>query len=78
MKKFLMTLTVTMLFMIVATPLFAAGVGETAVLRLTAYIAPKATFILFDEDLHIEANNNNFTYSIQEESGTRLLFVQAV
>ncbi len=77
MKKLAKIVLVALLLAIAATSLFAANANETAVLRLTAYVPEKSTFNTFDDDFVVQSNTNNFSYSIQQWAGTKMLFVVA-
>lgn len=77
MKKLAKAVVVTILLAIATTSLFAANANDTAVIRLTAYIAPKTTFTTFDDSFVVESNAHNFTYAVQEINRTKLLFVVA-
>ncbi len=77
MKKLVKVVVITVLLAIASTSLFAALANETAVIRLTAYIAEKTTFTTFDDMFVVESNAHNFTYTVQETSRTKMLFVVA-
>jgi len=77
MKKLAKTVLVTILLAIVATSLFAASGGQTAVIRLTAYVPERTTFNTFDDEFIVASNANNFSYSVQQWAGTKMLFVMA-
>ncbi len=77
MKKLGKVVAVIILLAIASTSLFAATGNETAVLRLTAYIAEKTTFTTHDDMFIIESNANNFSYEVQETSRTKMLLVTA-
>ena len=77
MKKLARTLAITLLLVVAATSLFAANGNETAVLRLTAYIAEKTTFQTFNDEFVVDSNAYNFSYSVQEWANTKMLFVVA-
>jgi len=77
MKKLARTVLVTILLAIAATSLFAATGSENAVARLTAYIPERTTFSTFDDEFIVASNANNFSYSVQQWTGTKMLFVMA-
>lgn len=77
MKKLAKTVAVIILLAIASTSLFAANANETAVLRLTAYIAEKTTFTTHEDFFVVESNANNFTYTVQESNRTKMLLVTA-
>jgi len=77
-KKLVKILAVTILLSIAATSLFAAKGNETAVLRLTAYIPEKTSFNIFEDDVIVTSNANNFSYAVQEWASTRMLLVTAI
>ncbi|NBK20694.1 MAG: hypothetical protein EOM68_01555 [Spirochaetia bacterium] len=77
MKKLAKTLAVVLLLVLATTSLFAANGNETAVLRLTAYISEKTTFNTSDDEFIVASNAHNFSYSVQQWAGTKMLFVVA-
>ncbi len=77
MKKTAKTLLVTVILAIAATSLFAANGNETAVLRLTAYIAEKTTFSTLDDEFVVASNAHNFSYSVQQWADTKMLMIVA-
>jgi hypothetical protein len=77
MKK-LATITLTIILMaLLSSSLFAAGIKETAVLRLTAYIPERTTFSADEFGFQVASNAHNFTYSVFEQGMDRTLFVVA-
>jgi len=74
MKK-LVTLVLTAFFL--SSALFAAGMNDTAVLRLHAYIPERTTFTADEFGFSVASNANNFSYSVAEEGTNRTLFVVA-
>jgi hypothetical protein len=76
-KKLAKTLLVTILLALAASSLFAINGNETAVLRLTAYVPEKTTFNTFDDEFIVASNAYNFSYSVQQMTGTKMLFVVA-
>ncbi|MDY0288182.1 MAG: hypothetical protein RBR15_05080 [Sphaerochaeta sp.] len=77
MKKLAKTVAIAILVALATTSLFAANGNQTAVARLTAYIAERTTFTTFDGTFVVESNAYNFTYSVEENNRTRMLFVVA-
>jgi hypothetical protein len=63
---------------ILSSALFAAGMQETAVLKLRAYIPERNTFTANEfGSFEVDSNAYNFSYSIAEEGYSRTLFVVA-
>ncbi|MDT4762059.1 hypothetical protein [Sphaerochaeta sp. PS] len=77
MKKLATTLTIIILLAVATSSLFSANANNTAVLRLTAYIAEKTTITANDDGFIITSNTDNFSYSVQENANARMLFVVA-
>jgi hypothetical protein len=74
MKK-LVTTVLTALFLSFA--LFAAGMNDTAVVRLHAYVPERTTFTADEFGFSVASNAYNFTYSVAEEGVNRTLIVVA-
>jgi len=77
MKRIAKTLLVTILLAVAATSLFAVSGNETAVIRLTAYVPERTTFNTFNDEFIVASNTYNFSYSVQQMSSTKMLFVIA-
>ena len=77
MKKLVKTALVTILLSIAATSLFAVSGSETAVIRLTAYVPEKTTFNTYEDEFIVASNAHNFSYSVLQRAGTKMLFVIA-
>ena len=77
MKKLAKTVAITILVALATTSLFAANGNQTAVARLTAYIAERTTFTTYDDTFAVDSNAHNFTYSVAENNRTKMLFVVA-
>jgi hypothetical protein len=61
-----------------SSALFAAGMQDTAVLKLHASIPERNTFTADESGyFEVESNAYNFTYSVAEEGANRMLFVVA-
>ena len=77
MKK-LATITLTIILMaLLSSSLFAAGVNDTVVLKLHAYIPERTTFIADEFGFQVSSNAYNFTYSVFEQGIDRTLVVVA-
>ena len=77
MKKLAKTILVAILLSLAATSLFAISGNETAVIRLTAYVPEKTTFTTFEDEFIVATNAHNFSYSVQQWAGTKMLMVVA-
>lgn len=78
MKKFKAIILTAILMTVFSTALFAAGMQDTAVLKLHAYIPERNTFTANEFGyFEVESNAYNFTYSVAEEGTNRMLFVVA-
>jgi hypothetical protein len=76
MKK-LLTITATALLLTFASSSLFAVTNSTATLKLVAVVTAKTTFQASDYGISVVSNNNRFSYSYQDESDTRTLFVVA-
>ncbi len=77
MKKFKTIIQIIVLMTIFSSALFSAGIRETAVLKLTAYIPAKTTFTATDFGFDVATNNSNFTYSVLQQGMNKTLYVVA-
>ena len=78
MKKFKAIILTAILMTVFSSALFAAGMQDTAVLKLHAYIPETNTFTANEFGyFEVESNANNFTYLVAEEGTNRMLFVVA-
>lgn len=78
MKKFKAIILTAILMTVFSSALFAAGMQDTAVLKLHAYIPETNTFTANELGyFEVESNAYNFTYSVAEEGTNRMLFVVA-
>ncbi|HPY44376.1 MAG TPA: hypothetical protein PLX62_07005 [Bacteroidales bacterium] len=72
MKK----LVTTILILIVSSLLFGAAIGESVVLYLRGYIAPRAEFYTFEDgSFDYTANVCNFSCKVQDVGSFRMLNV---
>lgn len=72
MKK----LVTTFLIIIVSSLLFGAAIGESVVLYLKGYIAPRAEFFMLDDGtFEYMANACNFSYEVKDVGSFRMLNV---
>jgi hypothetical protein len=74
MKKALIMIA-TILLTIATSQAFASS--DTAVLKLVAVIPPKATFHVAGNGVSVDANNDRFSYTLQENGENRTLVVVA-
>ncbi len=77
MKKLTTIITTIILMTLLSTSLFAAGMNDTAVLKLHAYIPERTTFTADEFGFQIASNAYNFTYSVVEQGMDKTLFVIA-
>lgn len=78
MKKFKTIILTIILMTVFSSVLFAAGMQETVVLKLHAYIPAKTTFTANEFGyFEVESNAYNFSYSIAEKGTSRMLSVVA-
>ncbi|MGH0053173.1 MAG: hypothetical protein ACQ5SW_07290 [Sphaerochaetaceae bacterium] len=78
MKKSIAIILTAILMTVFSSALFAAGMQDTAVLRLHAYIPEKSTFTANEAgQFEVASNAENFSYSVAQEGATRTLFVVA-
>ncbi|NLL24495.1 MAG: hypothetical protein GX261_03375 [Spirochaetales bacterium] len=69
-------LLTTLLILIVSSLLFGAAIGESVVLYLKGYIAPRAEFFAFEDGaFEYVTNACNFTFEIQDVGSFRMLNV---
>ena len=77
MKKFATIALTIILMALLSSSLFAAGMNDTAVLKLHAYIPERTTFSADESGFTVASNAYNFTYSVAEQGMDRTLFVVA-
>ncbi len=77
MKKSATIITTIILMALLSSSLFAAGVNDTVVLKLHAYIPERTTFTADEFGFQVASNAYNFTYSVFEQGMDRTLFVVA-
>ena len=77
MKKFTTIALTVILMTILSSSLFAAGINDTVVLKLHAYIPERTSFTASEFGFQVSSNANNFTYSVTEQGMNRTLFVVA-
>ncbi|MGE4454444.1 MAG: hypothetical protein AB7D92_07895 [Sphaerochaeta sp.] len=78
MKKFKAIILTAILMTIFSSALFAAGMQDTAVLKLHAYIPERNTFTANElGQFEVASNSYNFSYSVAEQGVNRTLYVVA-
>lgn len=76
MKKLAVTI-ISVILISCCSALFAAGMNDTAVLTLRAYIPERTVFSADEFGFNVTSNANNFSYSVTEDGYNRTLFVVA-
>ncbi len=76
MKKFRI-MTITLILLSLSALLFSAGINDTVVLHLKAYIPERTTFIEYGGEIFVDSNAYNFTYSMIEHGFDRTVMVVA-
>lgn len=77
MKKLAAIIVTIILMTLLSSSLFAAGMNDTVVLKLHAYIPEKTSFTADASGFQVASNAYNFTYSVAEQGMNRTLFVVA-
>ncbi|MGE4584355.1 MAG: hypothetical protein AB7C91_06880 [Sphaerochaeta sp.] len=77
MKKFRAIILMVVLATCLSSFVAAAGINDTVVLRLHAYVPEKTTFSAEEDGFSVVSNAYNFSYSVFEQGLNRTLYVVA-